>query len=231
MLTYQFIALQIYNFPAKLPSIWANNLKNFSPPLLNCQKSGTFAAYKSYAIMIELNYDGHDAEMFPLITEQGEVVGQASRRYCHSGSMALHPVVHLHIFDRQGRLYLQKRSMKKDIAPGLWDTSVGGHVDYGESLLRAVLREAREEVGIEAEASQIRFLFQYVWQSARERELVTAYALTTDLSPTPDHDEVDEGRFFTLTELQQRLATGFFTQQFEEQELHHLLQAIERSEN
>lgn len=227
MWTYQFIALQIYNFPSNLPSIWANNLKNFTPPLLISRKSGTFAAHKSYTIMIELNYDDNSAEMFPLITEQGEVVGQASRRYCHSGSMALHPVVHLHIFDREGRLYLQKRSMKKDIAPGLWDTSVGGHVDYGEDLLTAVKREAREEVGVEAEDGELRFLFQYIWQSARERELVTAFATTYEGTITPDHDEVDEGKFFTLTELQQRLGTGFFTQQFEEQELKHLLQKMQ----
>ena len=185
--------------------------------------------------MIELQYPATESgnEYFPLIDEQGHVVGQATRRYCHGGSMALHPVVHLHVFDKDGRLYLQKRSMKKDIAPGLWDTSVGGHVDMGESLLDAVLREAREEVGVVLVRSEelgvrstpLRFLFQYIWQSSRERELVTAFAVTYDGELHPDHDEVDEGRFWTIEELKALQGKGMFTQQFEEQELAHLLAA------
>lgn len=182
--------------------------------------------------MIELKYpateDGN--EYFPLIDEQGHVVGRATRKYCHGGSMALHSVVHLHVFDRQGRLYLQKRSMKKDIAPGLWDTSVGGHVDYGESLLEAVKREAREELGVNSEQltvnSGLRFLFQYIWQSSRERELVTAFAITYEGELHPDHDEVDEGRFWTLDELRENLGKGVFTEQFEQEELRHLLAAL-----
>ncbi len=170
------------------------------------------------------------AEVFPLIDEQGHVIGRAARKYCHGGSMALHPVVHLHVFDRQGRLYLQKRSMKKDIAPGLWDTSVGGHVDYGESLLEAVKREAREELGVDSEQltvnSGLRLLFQYIWQSSREREVVTAFAITYEGELHPDHDEVDEGRFWTFDELRANLGKGVFTEQFEQEELRHLLASL-----
>lgn len=178
--------------------------------------------------MIELNYANMEGnpEMFPIIDTQGNVVGQATRKYCHSGSMALHPVVHLHVMDQEGRLYLQKRSMKKDIAPGRWDTSVGGHVDLGESLKEAVVREAREELGLHVEASECRFLFQYVWQSSRERELVTAFCIESSIEPQPDHDEVDEGRFFTLEQLQAKLGQEFFTEQFEQQELPHLMKIL-----
>ncbi len=177
--------------------------------------------------MISLQYkDDQSNEFFPLITESGEVVGRATRRYCHSGSMALHPVIHLHIFDREGRLYLQKRSMRKDIAPGKWDTSVGGHVDYGEDLLSAVVREAREEVGIKVAESELQFLFQYIWQSSRERELVTAFAITYDGVISPDHDEVDEGRFFTWQELQVMMEQGMLTEQFMRSEYQQLVERL-----
>lgn len=65
-------------------------------------------------------------EVFPIVNEQGETIGSATRKECHFGSFRLHPVVHLHIFNSQGELYLQKRNMNKDIQPGKWDTAVGG---------------------------------------------------------------------------------------------------------
>lgn len=65
-------------------------------------------------------------EWFPLVDEKGETIGKATRKECHSGSKMLHPVVHLHIFNKAGDLYLQKRSINKDIQPGKWDTAVGG---------------------------------------------------------------------------------------------------------
>lgn len=186
--------------------------------------------------MIELKYPAADvqAEMFPLVDADGHVVGSATRRYCHGGSMALHPVVHLHVIDSQGRLYLQQRSMTKDIAPGRWDTAVGGHVDYGETLTQAVVREAREELGLhvagtlapegvtlaDAPAGQLVFLFQYVWQSSRERELVTAFALRYDGPLQPDHDEVDDGRFWPVEALAAVMSAeaDTFTEQLQQAE-------------
>ena len=179
--------------------------------------------------MIELNYNkGEQQELFPLIDEEGTVVGKATRAYCHGGSMALHPVVHLHVIDRSGRLYLQKRSMHKDIAPGRWDTSVGGHVDYGESIEQAVVREAREELGLHIDPQDCRFLFQYIWQSSRERELVTAFAICYEGKPQPDHDEVDDVHYFTIEELESLRGQGFYTEQFEQQELPRLIEAIQQ---
>ena len=157
-------------------------------------------------------------------TKTGEVISESQPIPPDRATM----LVHVFIFDRTGFVLLQKRSMRKDTAPGRWDTSVGGHVDFGESLQDAVVREAREELGLHIDPEECRFLFQYVWQSSRERELVTAFALTSEVTPQPDHDEVDEGRYFTLSELQSLLGTQFFTSQFEQQELPHLLQVLEK---
>ena len=68
--------------------------------------------------------------MFPIVDEQGNITGAATRGECHSGSKLLHPVVHLHVFNTQGDIYLQKRPEWKDIQPGKWDTAVGGPVMF-----------------------------------------------------------------------------------------------------
>ena len=123
-------------------------------------------------------------EIFPVVDECGNVVGKATRGECHGGGKLLHPVVHLHVFDEEGRLFLQRRPLWKDIQPGKWDTAVGGHVDYGEEVADALTREAFEEIGIEK--FQPEFLKAYVFESERERELEHVFKTEADATaPKP----------------------------------------------
>ena len=154
----------------------------------------------------------NQAEIFPVVDLSGRVVGRATRGECHSGSMLLHPVVHLHVFNSRGELYLQRRPLWKDIQPGRWDTAVGGHVDYGESVGEALRREVREELGIvdfRPEAVAV-----YEFRSDRERELVHVYRTVYDGEVRPS-DELDGGRFWTPREIRENLGKGVFTPNFE----------------
>ncbi len=154
----------------------------------------------------------NNQELLPLVDEEGNVIGSATRGQCHDGSKLLHPVVHLHVFDSQGRLYLQQRPLWKDIQPGKWDTAVGGHVDYGEDIASALQREVREELGIEAFTPE--FLVRYVFESERDRELVHVYRTIYDgdIRPTA---ELDGGRFWTLDEIREAMGKGVLTPNFE----------------
>lgn len=159
-----------------------------------------------------MNSDNSE-EIFPVVDAAGNVVGKATRGECHGGSMLLHPVVHLHVFNSRGELYLQKRPAWKDIQPGRWDTAVGGHVDYGEGIAEALRREAREELGITDFTA--RGLGHYVFESRREKELVYVHATVYDGPITPSSDELDGGRFFSPKEIADRMGRDFFTPNFE----------------
>lgn len=151
-------------------------------------------------------------EYFPIVDSAGNVISKASRTECHSGSFLLHPVVHLHVFDAAGRLYLQKRADNKDIQPGKWDTSVGGHVDYGEDIETALMREVREELGI-TDFEPV-FILRYEFRSEREAELVHSYYTVYEGEITPDIAEISEGRFWELNEINSNLDSFVFTPNF-----------------
>ena len=156
----------------------------------------------------------NNQELFPLVDEEGRVIGKATRGECHDGSKPLHPVVHLHVFDAEGRLYLQQRPLWKDIQPGKWDTAVGGHVDYGEEIADALRREVREELGIEDFTPE--FLLRYVFESERERELVHVYKTVYEGEIRPSA-KLDGGRFWTLGEIRDAIGKGVLTPNFEQE--------------
>lgn len=153
-------------------------------------------------------------ELFPVVDLSGKVVGRATRGECHGGSMLLHPVVHLHLFNSRGELYLQRRPLWKDIQPGRWDTAVGGHAAFGESIDEALRRETREELGITGFEPEL--LTVYPFRSAREYELVYVHRTTYDGAVRPS-DELDGGRFWTAEEIRAALGQGVLTPNFEQE--------------
>lgn len=152
-------------------------------------------------------------EQFPVVDEDGNILGAVSRGHAHDGSKILHPVVHLHVWNSRGELYLQHRPAWKDIQPDKWDTAVGGHVDLGESVEQALRREVSEELGITDFAAES--LGHYVFESTREKELVYVHRCIYDGKIRPSKEELSGGRFWTREEIAENMGKGVFTPNFE----------------
>jgi len=154
-------------------------------------------------------------EKFDILDTDGTVIGVTTREECHNGSFLLHGVVHVLVFTPAGELILQKRSRSKTIQPGKWDTSVGGHINTGETKYEAVAREAEEELGIRGAVFEE--LYTYIMESDIERELVTTFRCIWDGPVNRNMEEIDEVDAFPPDEIERRMRTGFFTPNFEEE--------------
>ena len=161
-------------------------------------------------------------EYFDVIDRAGNIIGKATRKECHGDNSLAHRTVHVLVFNSNEDLFLQKRAMNKDIQPGKWDTSVGGHLDMGETFDQAVIREMKEELDIEA---PVQYMYDYWMCNEVETEYVHTYKCTYDGAIEFDAHEIDDGRFWTSEEIDENMGKGIFTPNFE-QEYQQYLQFI-----
>jgi isopentenyl-diphosphate delta-isomerase type 1 len=134
-------------------------------------------------------------EIFDVVNERDEVVGQLARKEVHRQGLK-HRAVHVFIFNARGELFLQKRSLKKDNHPGVWDSSAAGHVDTGEEYDVCAMREVQEELGIKLPCVPQRVLRVNACEETGQ-EFVWVYRCEHE-GPFQLHpEEIDTGAWFT----------------------------------
>ena len=69
-----------------------------------------------------------------------------------------HRAAHIWIIAPDGRFLLQRRSLRKENNPGLWDVSAAGHLSAGESASEAAVRETFEELGLQLSPADLEFV-------------------------------------------------------------------------
>ncbi|RLD59716.1 MAG: NTP pyrophosphohydrolase [Bacteroidetes bacterium] len=152
-------------------------------------------------------------EWLPIVDEEGKVLGKAPRSVCHSDKSLLHPVVHLHVINKQNQIFLQKRPMFKKVQPGKWDTAVGGHISFNETLEQSLKRETLEEIGISN--FEAKLIGTYKWESDIETELVYMFITNYDNEIKVNKQELDEGKFWSVNEINKKLGADVLTPNFE----------------
>jgi len=143
-------------------------------------------------------------EYFDIVNERDEPVGRATRREVHARGL-WHRAVHVLVFNAAGRVFLQKRSMAKDMSPGLWDSSCSGHLDAGEDYDAAAVRELAEELGLAVTAAPARWL-RLVAQPATGWEFCWVYRLGHEGPFVLQPEEIETGEWLEPAEVSRRIA-------------------------
>jgi isopentenyldiphosphate isomerase len=138
-------------------------------------------------------------EIFDVVNGRDEVIDRKPRSEVHRLGL-LHRAVHVLVFNSRGQIFLQKRSMKKDRQPGVWDSSASGHVDSGEDYDATAVREVWEEIGLRLARVPQR-LFKIDACEETDQEFVWVYRAESE-GPFKLHpDEIDEGGWFSKEEV------------------------------
>ena len=158
-------------------------------------------------------------EYLDLVDEKGNPTGEiVSRNSAHREGL-LHRTAHVWIVrecDGRTQILLQKRSMKKESFPGLFDTSSAGHIPSGSDPIESALRELLEELGIEATEEQLSFVgfFRIQYEKVfhgklfRDNEVTWVYVYHEPVeigSLSLQKDEVEEVQWFNLDDVAEEI--------------------------
>ncbi|MCL4785637.1 MAG: NUDIX domain-containing protein [Verrucomicrobia bacterium] len=138
-------------------------------------------------------------EIFDVVNEQDEVIDRRPRGEVHRLGLK-HRATHVLVFNARGEVFLQKRSLKKDRQPGVWDSSASGHLDAGEDYDACAVRELGEEIGLNVSQPPQR-LFKIEACEETDQEFVWVYRCQHDGPFTLHPEEIDEGGWFTPAEV------------------------------
>ena len=142
---------------------------------------------------------GMNEEIFDVVNDDDEVIGRECRSEVHRLNLQ-HRAIHVLIFNRRGKVFLQKRSMKKDTFPGKWDSSASGHLEVGESYDACAVRELREELGLELAGPPARlFKIAACLETGQEHIWVYRYEHEGPFQLNPE--ELETGNWFAPADL------------------------------
>ena len=100
-------------------------------------------------------------EYIDILNSKGEFTGVCCLKSIVHQYGLYHATVHIWFYTNEGQILLQKRASSKNIFPNLWDVSVAGHIDSGESPMEAAIRETNEEISITLLEGSLSYIGNY----------------------------------------------------------------------
>ena len=138
-------------------------------------------------------------ELVEIVDRDNTPIGAVTRRIMRQQNL-IHRASYILVFNRQGQLFIQKRTATKDIYPGYWDLAAGGVVQAGETYLESAARELREELGVAG--VKLRHLFDQYFEDEHNKVWGRIFSCVHNGPFTLQTEEIDYGRFIPLSEIE-----------------------------
>lgn len=136
-------------------------------------------------------------ELVIVVDEEDKILEHLPRKEAHEKNL-IHRTISVLVFNNDGRVLLQKRSMKKDSNPGKWSNATGGHVGKDETYDAAARREVKEELKINELPLFIKKLHI---KDPAHNTMTQLYTINSNGPFEINPEETDEIKFFTEEEL------------------------------
>lgn len=138
-------------------------------------------------------------ELVEIVDRDNTPIGAVTRRIMRQQNL-IHRASYILVFNRQGQLFIQKRTATKDIYPGYWDLAAGGVVQAGETYLESAARELREELGVAG--GKLKHLFDQYFDDEHNKVWGRIFTCVHNGPFTLQAEEIDYGRFIPLSEIE-----------------------------
>ena len=147
-------------------------------------------------------------EIVAIVDEHNNVVGAVPRREMRAKCLP-HRSTYILVFNSQGELYVQKRTLTKDVFPGYYDLAAGGVVLAGESYEAGARRELAEELGIDN--VPLTWHFDFYYADAHTRVWGGVFSCVYDGQIVLQEEEIESGAFVPISDILRRAHTEPFT--------------------
>lgn len=151
-------------------------------------------------------------ERVDVLNDKGEYTGSSILKSDAHKLGLWHPTIHLWCYDKKGFVLLQQRGAHKDTYPLKWDVSVAGHVESGEAIILAAIREAKEEIGIDINTEYLEQVDLITTEKKhhahffdREFTHIFLYPLTKDTPLKIQPEEVEAINWIPINQLENEI--------------------------
>lgn len=148
-------------------------------------------------------------ELFDLYDDERRLTGETIERGDPLPESRYHLVIHICIFNSEGKMLIQQRQPFKKSFPGKWDVSVGGSAVTGENSRQAASRELYEELGISHDFSHDRPMLTIHF----ERGFDDVYVIHKDIAVSElklQAEEVQAAKWADRDEIYSLIDSGAF---------------------
>lgn len=140
-------------------------------------------------------------EKIILVNKKDKPLGTEEKLKAHLDGK-LHRAFSILIFNSQGKMLIQQRAKSKYHSPNLWANTCCSHPRPKETLLEAVKRRLKEEVGIECDLKEIfSFIYKAKIGNLIENEFDHVFVGKFDGDPTPNKEEIQNLKWINLKNL------------------------------